>query len=119
MNEQFPAIRQTLISGQKPAILPTLDEKGETVFQGVVAKNDKGCEVDGWCLLEVTIEENVVLVVYHFGEWPPCENDGATTEGFSVSVGDRVEIYGAVYEGQTISTCADQRFYIQKLPANP
>lgn len=88
---------------------------GEVKFQGSVMENDLGCEVDGLCLLRVLVQEQMVTVIYHYGEWPPCENGQATQQGFEISPNDQVEVFGSVYEENAISTCDSESYYIRKI----
>jgi hypothetical protein len=91
------------------------DEHGEVIFRGVVSENITACEVDAFCLLRILVDEELVTVVYHYGEMPRCQNDQATSQGFALSPGDEVEVYGAVYEASSISTCDADRYYLLKL----
>jgi hypothetical protein len=100
-----------------PPMLSALDPDGDgqVTFQGVVVENNFGCEVDAACFLRVRIDSQAVTVVYHYGEWPPCENGEATLQGFEVSVGDKVEVAGTISDGSGVSTCESDAYYIKKL----
>jgi hypothetical protein len=91
------------------------DGDGEVTFQGVVVENNPGCEVDAACFLRVRLDGRAVTVLYHYGEWPPCDNGEAITQGFAVTEGDKVEIAGTISEGGAVSTCESNAYYIRKL----
>jgi hypothetical protein len=81
----------------------------------LVLENAKGCEVDVSCMLRVLMDGAVVGVVYHYGEWPPCQNSEAIEQGFAVVEGDQVEVYGALTESGEITTCDAKEYYIEKV----
>ena len=64
------------------------------------------------------VKEQMVTVIYHYGEWPPCENSEATQQGFEVTPGDKVEIFGSVYEGDAISTCESEGYFYRNIGSN-
>ncbi len=112
-----PSPTATLSSPRAAAGLTFLNpsESGEVSFRGLVLENVPQCEVDGICLLRVRAKGQVVTVIYHYGEWPLCENNRATTQGFTMAPGDDVEIFGAIYEGSSVSTCDSERYFIRKV----
>jgi hypothetical protein len=88
------------------------------MFQGVILENDHGCEVDAQCVLRINVDGTEVKTVYHYGEWPPCENAGASEEGFGLVAGDRVEIHAGITDEGDLSTCGAMEFYIRKIDAD-
>ncbi len=110
------------IGGNEATVPPAgdlswLDPDGDeaVTFQGVVVENNSGCEVDAACFLRVRVDGRAVTVIYHYGEWPPCDNGQATIQGFAVAEGDRVEIAGTISTGSEVSTCESEAYYIEKL----
>ena len=102
------------------AIIRALDTDGDgmIMFQGLVLENDRGCEVDAWCVLRISVDGSEFDTIYHYGEWPPCENIEASEQGFGVVAGDRVEIHAAITDDGDLSTCDRTEFYIKKIEAD-
>ena len=94
------------------------DGDGTITFQGVVLENDHGCEVDGWCVLRIDVDGHEFDVVYHYGEWPPCQNNRASQQGFGIVAGDRVEVHAGITDDGDLSTCDKMEFYIKKMDAD-
>ncbi len=91
------------------------DRDGKVSLEGLVIENVKGCEVDVSCMLMVHTDSTKVNVIYHYGEWPPCQNSKATEQGFAIVEGDQVVVYGALTQGGELSTCDATEFYIKKV----
>jgi hypothetical protein len=104
-------------SAEAKATIRALDTDGDgkIIVQGLVVANDRGCEVDVSCVLRISSNNSEFNVVYHYGEWPPCENAEATKQGFGVVTGDRVEVHGAITASGDISTCDSTDFYVRKI----
>jgi hypothetical protein len=95
-----------------------MDGDGTITFQGVVLENDHGCEVDGWCVLRIDVDGHKFDVVYHYGEWPPCENTEVSGQGFRAVAGDRVEVQAGISDEGDLSTCDEMKFNIRKIDAD-
>jgi len=102
------------------SIIRALDTDGDgtITFQGVVLENDHGCEVDGWCVLRIGVDGSEFDVVYHYGEWPPCQNTRASEQGFGMVSGNRVEVEAGITDEGDLSTCDRTEFYIKKIDAD-
>lgn len=87
----------------------------EFTIRGVVVENNLGCTLDVACFLRVEANDSVVTVVYHYGEWPPCQNEAATEFGLRVGVGANVEIFGRLESDGSFSTCDSPYYYIRSL----
>ena len=97
-------------------ITPEDDNKGMVVkFEGVVIENDLGCEIDISCVLSLKVDDYTVKVIYHYGEFPRCDNDEASIQGMSLSEGDSVEVYAGFNEEGYLSTCESQGYYLKKI----
>lgn len=96
-------------------VLDILDPDGDVRFQGTVIENNPGCEADGVCFLQVRLDVYALMVIYHYGEWPLCDNVEATLQGFEVAKGDDIEILGMISEENIISTCESEAYYIRKV----
>lgn len=88
----------------------------ERVVSGVVIENSLGCEVDVACFVRLLSGEEEIAVIYHYGEWPPCNNVEAIHAGIALEKGDRVEVLGRIEEGGEFSTCESEAYYIRSLP---
>ncbi len=91
---------------------------GEVTVRGVVIENVRRVHVDGHGILRIRpYGENVrvVNVIYFYGEFPPCQNDQATTQGLEVRVGEEVEVFGKPTGDAQISTCDASEYYIKRL----
>jgi hypothetical protein len=91
------------------------DGDGKVLLRGRVIDNVPGCEVDAACLLRLEVDGSVTSVVYHFGEWPPCENAAAVSQGTVTRKGERVEVHAGISEGNQLTTCTSSEFYIRPL----
>ncbi|GMR10656.1 MAG: hypothetical protein BMS9Abin28_1477 [Anaerolineae bacterium] len=91
---------------------PVIEER---IVRGVVTENDLGCRVDSVCLLHIRVNSEVAVVVYHYGEWPPCLNDKAASAGMLLQEGDEVEAFAKVIEGGELTTCDSEDYYVKKL----
>ena len=96
---------------------PMLGSPGqEVVVQGQVIENDLGCEIDAASALRVRTNGHESVVVYHYGEWPPCPNEPAIRAGLMIEAGDTIEAFGIVgEEGGYLSTCDSAEYYIKIL----
>lgn len=92
-----------------------LDTDGDSkiLFSGRVVENVRGCEVDVACILRIDVDGLQTNVVYHFGEWPPCENPAATRQGAAVREGELIEVYAGIVDGDELTTCTSPEFYIR------
>ena len=88
----------------------------EQIIRGIVIENDLGCTYDLVCLLRIRANGEVAVVVYHYGEWPPCLNDKAARAGMLLQEGDEVEAFAKVIEGGELTTCDSEDYYVKKLP---
>lgn len=89
-------------------------EGEEILIEGIVIKNEKGCIVDASCYLLVNLDGEKIRVTYNNGEWPPCSNNAAVEQGFTIKENDRVKVFGKFTQGQ-INTCNSKNYYITKL----
>ena len=89
------------------------DADGRVVLRGQVVENSRACELDAACVLTVDVNGLQINVVYHFGEWPPCENEGAIRQGLEVHKGEWIEVYAEVSEGGDLVTCGSSDYYIR------
>ena len=101
-----------------PESLPYADlpENEEITTTGTVLENDHSCEVDVACFLRIQTGDEQFILVYHYGEWPPCTNVPAIRAGSEVEAGDQIEVFGRVDGEGTYSTCDSDEYYIPALP---
>ncbi len=88
----------------------------ETVIRGVVTENYLGCNLDLPCFLRLLANDQEIVVIYHFGEYPRCVNEEAVDFGLETMVGDEVEVFGKVTAIKEITTCDSKHHYIRKDP---
>jgi len=88
----------------------------EQIIRGIVTENDRRCRTDFLCLLRIRVNGEEVVLIYHYGEWPPCINTNAISAGNVMEEGDEVEAYGQVLEGGSMTTCDSEDYYVKKLP---
>ena len=88
----------------------------EQIIRGIVTENDRRCRTDFLCLLRIRVNGEEVVLIYHYGEWPPCINTDAIRAGNVIEEGDEVEVFGKVIGGGEITTCDSEDYYIKKLP---
>ena len=98
---------------QKALVLPL---NSEQKISGLVIENELGCVVDNLCLLRLQVADQTLIVVYHYGEWPPCSNEQASQRGMTFVKGDQVEAFGQVVSQGELSTCDSSTYYIRPLP---
>ena len=103
----------------KPAQAPLTGDEAimneEKVIRGLVVENNLGCRVDALCYLRLLSNDQEILVVYHYGEWPPCLNEEAADQGEQLKEGEQVEVLGKVIGDGRVSTCDSPDYYIRKL----
>jgi hypothetical protein len=94
-----------------------LDADGDRkiLFSGRVVENVRGCEVDVACILRIEVGGLQTGVVYHSGEWPPCENPAAIRQGAEVREGELIEVYAGIVDGNELTTCTSSEFYIRRI----
>lgn len=86
----------------------------ELTVRGRVIENDLGCDLNVACFLRVETDGHEAVVLYHYGEWPPCSNEPAIRAGLLVGEGDTIEAFGIVgEEGGYLSTCESAEYYIR------
>lgn len=104
-------------AGSDALDLPAVDQDGDgkVLLRGRVIDNVRGCEVDAACLLRLEVDGRVTSVVYHFGEWPPCEHSADAHQGTEARKGERVEVHARIIEGNQLTTCTSSEFYIRPL----
>lgn len=119
-------IRSCALGGDQHAVPPAgysavdvyaLDADGdnEVQFTGLVLENVRGCEVDAACVLRIAVEGGEINVMYHYGEFPPCENTEAVRQGEAIEEGAQVEVYAGIVEGGELSTCDSPEFYVHEV----
>lgn len=91
------------------------DGDGKVTLAGRIVENIRGCEIDVACVLIIEVDGFTTSVVYHFGEWPPCENIGASRHGEAVEAGEHVEVFAGIFEGDELTTCTSPEFYIHSI----
>lgn len=91
------------------------DSDGRVLLTGRIIENVRDCEVDVACLLVIDIDGFKANVVYHFGEWPPCDNIEAIRSGEAVEDGELVEVFAGIIEGNELTTCTSPEFYIHSI----
>lgn len=94
-----------------------LDADGDSkiLFSGHVVENVRGCEVDVACILRIEVDGVQTSVIYHWGEWPPCDNPAAIRQGAEVSEGELIEVYAGIVDGDELTTCTSSEFYIRRI----
>lgn len=91
------------------------DSDGKVLLSGRIIENVRDCEIDVACFLFIDVDGLQTNVVYHFGEWPPCDNIDAIRSGEAVEEGELVEVYAAIDEGNELTTCTSSEFYIRRI----
>lgn len=91
------------------------DGDGRILFRGRVVENMRGCEVDAACILRIEVDGVQTSVVYHWGEWPPCENAAAIRQGEEVGEGELIEVHAGIRNGDDLTTCTSSEFYIRRI----
>ncbi len=94
------------------------DADGKVHLKGLVIQNLRGCDRDAACVLKVEISGFQTAVVYHYGEWPPCENTKAIEQGSDAVEGELVEVYAEIVKGGSLDTCPSAEYYIRRLPGS-
>lgn len=87
-----------------------------TVIRGVVTEYFLGCTLDLPCFLRLLANSRDIVVIYHFGENPPCLNQEAVGFGLEAKVGAEVEVLGKVTASGERSACDSRDYYIRKGP---
>lgn len=86
----------------------------ETKAQGQVIQNDKGCYVDGSCVLQVKSNSKVWNIIYDIG-WGACKfpHDG----NYDFQINDFVEFYvkNDNYLRGRASICDKEKYYIKNI----
>ncbi len=86
----------------------------EITIQGIIIENNLGCRVDLHCYLRVRVGNQEIKVIYHYGEWPPCQNERTADEAEMLNIGQEVKVYGIITGQNEISTCDSQDYYVQR-----
>jgi hypothetical protein len=95
---------------------PKLQTGQELELEGTVLENVRGCDRDLSCFLRLLTEAGQVSVVYAPGLGPSCPNSEAVDAGMRMNKGARVRVFARVTGASELSTCADERYFIESLP---
>ncbi len=116
----MPALSMTLLATLLATSLPACGSRADTVVSvradgtahvgGTVIRNQRGCQRDAACWLELRPAGGTPVVIqYHHGEGgPPCADPARVTQALAIEPGARVEAegpYRAESAWQTVDVC--------------
>lgn len=102
-------------AGSAPADRLQRESDGTAKAAGVVLENNRGCDLDVACYLQLQVGDIQVRVIYHPGEGDSHLNKDAYKEGSAATKGDHVEVWGrySKHDVDTIETFSSDAFYIR------
>lgn len=100
---------------------PILPAGENIIVTGTVVKNDSAYIVDGYGILTLSTPQGLLEIIYDFGRsfdpdtggFQTCINKEANKKGKEAKIGQKIEVFGKVINGNTISPCDSQDFYIK------
>ncbi len=94
----------------------------EEIVGGRVIENNLGCEMNAACYLRLLVDGDEIRIVYHYGEWPRCNNSETAREAIKIGVAAEVEVLGRWTEldgDRFLSTCDSPDYYIRVIKQVP
>jgi hypothetical protein len=86
----------------------------QITIKGMVINNFADCEVEGECYLHVKTDFREAIIIYS-PKWEECANSKMGKQAVKLEEEDRVEIFGEVIDGDMITICSSEDYYIKKI----